>query len=362
MIYNLNEFIIKNNNKIKIENTIISAKGYANIAMIKYWGKYKNQIPANPSISYTLNNCYTKTSILVKPKINKNKKIQLYFYFEKKKNIVFNKKILTYLNKILKYCPYIQDYKIIINSYNNFPHSSGIASSASFISSLARCIIKLEKKLNYNNKTNNNIFFKKKASFIARIGSGSACRSIYQGLSIWGYNKYIKGSNNLYAIPYPKNMVNKIFYEYNDTVLIISSKPKLISSSKGHVLMNENPYAKIRYKIANSNINRLIKFIKNGDINNFGKIIEQESLQLHAMLLSSNPYYILLKSKTIKAINMILNYRFKKKIPIFFSLDAGCNIHILYHNKYYKHVKNLINQKLVLLCEQGKYIENSCNY
>ena len=37
----------------------------SNIALVKYWGKKENQIPINPSISFTLKNCNSKTRLLI---------------------------------------------------------------------------------------------------------------------------------------------------------------------------------------------------------------------------------------------------------------------------------------------------------
>jgi diphosphomevalonate decarboxylase len=357
IIYNENDFKINKYCKKPIEGTI-HAKGNANIAIIKYWGKHKNQLPTNPSISFTLNNCYTTTYINFTPK--KTQDLMIDFFFNKKKNLLFQNKIYNFFKKIQLYCPYINDYKFIIKSNNNFPHSTGIASSASFISSLSMCIIQLEKKLTYITEQNDKYF--KKASFISRLGSGSACRSIYTGWSIWGNTHNIAGSNDLYAIPYPKNMINKFFIEYNDTILIINSTPKQTSSSQGHLLMNNNPYAKVKYRIARKNINKLIQAMYDGNDSVFGSIAEEESLNLHAMLLSSNPYIILFRPNTIQAILDIIKFRRKNNCNIFFSLDAGCNVHILYHNKEADMVQYLIQQKLLHLCEQGKYIHNKCNY
>ena len=57
----MKEFLSTTN--YKIENYKVTESCPSNIALIKYWGKYENQIPANPSISYTLNHCKTNTEM-----------------------------------------------------------------------------------------------------------------------------------------------------------------------------------------------------------------------------------------------------------------------------------------------------------
>nr|WP_238785664.1 hypothetical protein [Blattabacterium cuenoti] len=201
------------------------------------------------------------------------------------------------------------------------------------MSSIALCIMDLEKKISSSLLEDD--FFFKKASFLARLGSGSACRSIYSKLSVWGKHKLIKNSNNFYSIPYPY-IVHPIFKQMEDTILIVDETPKALSSSKGHDLMNINkhPYAKERFKLAYNNMKKLIHILYSGDIEEFGKVIEQEALNLHAMIMTSNPYYLLMKPNTVKIIHKIWDFRIKSKKNIYFTLDAGANMHLLYPSKY----------------------------
>ena len=150
----------------------------SNIALVKYWGKKENQIPINPSISLTLNNCHSKTKVSYS-KSKKGFNYEFFFHSEKKQS--FNKKLDTYFKRIIDHCPSINQLSLKIESENTFPHSSGIASSASAFSSLSLCIYEIEKIINKNK----NDFFNK-SSLISRLGSGSACRSIYGPIAVWG--------------------------------------------------------------------------------------------------------------------------------------------------------------------------------
>src|SRR5690606_28247370 len=109
------------------------------------------------------------------------------------------------------------DYKLVIKTENSFPHSSGIASSASGMSALALCVMSLEKELDPEITEDH---FRKKASFLARLGSGSACRSISGNLVVWGTHKNIENSSDFYGVAYPGE-VHPVFKNYQDTILLV---------------------------------------------------------------------------------------------------------------------------------------------
>ena len=108
-----------------------SWKSPSNIALIKYWGKKEIQIPLNASLSFTLSNCYTECSIKYEPLIKPNNQCNFELLFEGKREISFEEKLNIFFKRIVFYCPYLIDLKLTIDTKNSFPHSSGIASSAS---------------------------------------------------------------------------------------------------------------------------------------------------------------------------------------------------------------------------------------
>ncbi len=113
----------------------------SNIALIKYWGKYENQIPANPSISYTLNHCRTNTTM----EFFRRRKLFRYKHFlAGNKELKFAEKIEKYFKNIEQYLPWILKGKYVIRTENTFPHSSGIASSASGFGAIAKCLMQLD--------------------------------------------------------------------------------------------------------------------------------------------------------------------------------------------------------------------------
>lgn len=326
----------------------------SNIALVKYWGKHGTQLPNNSSISFTLSNAFSETSVSYENKGTDTGKIDIEFLFEGNKNDSFQLRIEKFLTSVLPHFPFLTSLKLKIASTNSFPHSTGIASSASAMSALALGLCSIEKELIGSLQSNEE--FLKKASIISRLGSGSACRSVYPHLAIWGKNEGVEKSSDDYAIPFTE--AAPIYTSFHDSILIVSSDEKKVSSTAGHELMHTNIFADTRYKQANTNTIEIIDALKSGDLEKFGRIAEEEALTLHALMMTSNPSYILLQPESLKLISLIRNYRNSTKLPVYFTIDAGPNIHLLYPNSIFNEVQDLIKNELSLCCENKKVIED----
>ena len=252
----------------------------SNIALIKYWGKKNLQVPINPSLSFTLKECLTETTVSYKPSLEGFK---YEFYFENKLKPSFNNKLDIFFKRIIQYLPFLNQVSLKISSNNTFPHSSGIASSASAFSALSLCLVDIEKSLVENTD------FYKKSSFIARLGSGSACRSIYGSASFWGKSTLVDNSKDDYAIAFD---LPKFFNDYNDTILIVDEKSKSISSSVGHNLVKDHHFKSSRINQANKNLENLLHAVETQNPNEFISVVENEALTLHAMMLSLSLIHI----------------------------------------------------------------------
>jgi len=330
----------------------------SNIALVKYWGKSEDQIPKNSSISFTLKNCLTKTKLEFVKKISKSQLFDFDIYFDDKLKLDFKPKIHVFFERVKKYCPYILEYKFTINTTNTFPHSSGIASSASGVSALALCIMSIEKSIDPNISED---FFYKKASFLARLGSGSACRSVKGSVNLWGAHKYFKPSSDLFSIDFPFK-VNDVFMSYHDAVLLVDKGVKIVSSTAGHELMNGHLFAKKRFQAAQNNIEKLSTILKNGNLDDFVKLVENEALMLHGLMMTSDPSFILLKPKTLQIIEAIREFRSITNIPVCFTLDAGANVHVLFPDKNSEEVYNFIDNSLKFYCQNNSYIKDCVGY
>ena len=344
------DFIFKNTNTHLPAEGDFTWKTPSNIALVKYWGKRDPQLPENPSISFTLDACFTLTTLEFKKKKNIDSTFEI--YFEGKKKDDFKPKIQNFFIRILEYVPFISGYDFIIKSRNSFPHSSGIASSASGMAALSLCIMSLEKELNPEITQD---YFNKKASFLARLGSGSASRSVQGPLVVWGAHKNIKGSSDLFGIPYPKK-IHEIFKNYHDTILLVDEGEKQVSSTVGHQLMYNHPFAENRFEQAKENLTKISEAFQNGDVKSFINIVESEALTLHAMMMTSNPYFILMKPNTLQIIHKIWEYRARTNSSVCFTLDAGANVHLLYPKKERKSVNEFLLKELIQFCQNNHYI------
>lgn len=364
------DFIFNNINLSNITNGSITWKTPSNIALVKYWGKREPQIPENASISFTLDTCFTLTTLEYK-KLNtersegshdntrvaeRSRSHNFEIYFEGEKKDEFKPKITTFFKRIEKYAPFLKDFDFIIKSQNSFPHSSGIASSASGMGALALCIMSLERSLSGVEMTDE--YFNRKASFLARLGSGSACRSIEGPLIVWGNHPEIEGSSDLFGVKFPYK-IHENFKNYHDTILLVDEGEKQVSSTVGHQLMYNHPLAKQRFQQANNNISRISKVLQNGDLKAFVEIVESEALTLHAMMMTSNPYFILMKPNTLKIINEIWGFRAQTNSNICFTLDAGANVHVLFPESEKEIVNDFIKSNLMQFCQENHYICDS---
>ena len=329
----------------------VSAISPSNIAIVKYWGKHGNQLPNNPSISFTLSRCHTETHV----KFGKNEtdKYSMQFLFEGKESPKFQEKIEKYLVENQQYFGFLKGLDLKIESSNSFPHSSGIASSAASMSALVLCLLQIEKIV----KQDNTPLDMRKVSFLSRLASGSAARSVYPVMALWGKTPSIADSSDDYAVPLA-DIVNPVFKSYHDSILIVSNKEKSVSSRVGHSLMNGHPLAEKRYETARKNTERLLKVLKDGDLQEFMNIAEAEALQLHEMMTTSTPPYKLVEPNTLNIIEAVRNFRQETKIPACFTLDAGPNVHLLYPDACDTHVKQFIKDNLLQYCHENQCIDD----
>src|SRR5690606_5802273 len=259
----------------------------SNIALVKYWGKKTGQIPANASLSFTLSECKTETSVAFLPKSSPG--LSFDFKFEGTAKPDFHPKISQFLERSLPYMPWLEQFHFSIDSRNTFPHSSGIASSASAMAALSANLVSIER--HFSDEMSDEIF-EKKTSFVARLGSGSACRSVKGSAVVWGAHERVPQSSNLFGVPFAGKL-HENFNAYQDTILLIDRGEKQVSSTLGHDLMHGHRFAQNRFAQANDNLIQLCNILESGDLEAFFQLCEREALSLHAMMMLSDPYFIL---------------------------------------------------------------------
>ncbi|MBL7813174.1 MAG: diphosphomevalonate decarboxylase [Bacteroidetes bacterium] len=323
----------------------------SNIALVKYWGKKEGgtQLPANPSISLTLGDLYADTSVEIVSG-NVSGKPAFDFLFQDQPKPSFTPKLDVFFRRIWDGYELVRNHRLLIRSTNNFPHGTGIASSAAGFGALALCIYDLQQQLYPLPDSPHH-----EASRIARLGSGSACRSLFAAPAIWGEHEKIAGSSDEYAIPFSGEIAPELQI-LMDAVLIVDAGEKKVSSSEGHGLLQQNPYASARYGVAKDNLIKICNALETGSLHRFISIVESEALQLHAMMMVSNPYYILMRPGTLSIIENVWAFRENTGVPLMFTLDAGANVHLLFPKMYTSEVTNFIEGNLLLYCQNRQYL------
>jgi diphosphomevalonate decarboxylase len=323
----------------------------SNIALVKYWGKHGIQLPRNPSISFTLAASCTDTQLEYEIREGSDDgQIELDFFFHEEENEAFKAKTLEFLTSLLPTMPFLKQLRLTVHTGNSFPHSAGIASSASGMSALALCLCSLEDR--FFGTLQDPTAFDQKASLLARLGSGSACRSIFSHAALWGATSSVPGSSDEYAVPMGDH-IHATFKDFHDDILIVSREEKSVSSRAGHALMEGNPYAEPRYAQARSRLDTLLHAMRTGDLPTFGKIVEDEALTLHALMMCSNPSYTLMRPDSLAIIEKVRQYRADTGHQVYFTLDAGPNVHLLYPGELVVDVRKFIDDHLAEHCEDG---------
>lgn len=288
-----------------------TARAPANIAFIKYWGRKdeKVRLPANDSIAMNLSNVTTTTTVEFLPHL-KSDEIEM---IGEKLNKEGKNRIVTHLERIRQLAEIRTFAKV--KTKNNFPKGTGIASSASGFAALTlAAAVAAELKL-----------AQKELSIIARQGSGSACRSIPDGFVEW---KAGSSSETSYAYSlYPPN-----WWDVKDIIVIIGEASKKVSSSEGHVLAESSPFYRPRILGMKDKIKNLERALNEKNFKRFGEIVEEEAINMHAVMMTSQQGLFYWLPKTMEIILDCQTWR-DEGISVYFTIDAGPNVHLICREK-----------------------------
>jgi len=297
-----------------------TAKAPANIAFIKYWGKNneKLRLPANSSISMNLSGAFTTTSVEFDERFKKDT-----FFL----NDVVAKQ--EEANRISKHIDLIRSIakittRAMVVSKNNFPKGVGIASSASGFAALT---VAASKAAGLN-------LSEKELSILARLGSGSACRSIPDGFVEW---KMGNSSNKSYA----HSLFEPNYWNIYDLIVVVGENSKKVSSTEGHAIAESSPFYKTRIVGMEEKIKEIKLAMKNRDFTRFGKILEAEAVNMHTVMMTSAPPLYYWYPETLNVMAKVIGFR-ERGIECYFTIDAGPNVHVICQGKNYLKLKRKI--------------------
>lgn len=294
----------------------------ANIAFIKYWGKRnpKINLPYNNSISMNLSNCITTTTVEYLSNL-KSDKITIN---GKKAEGEQAKRVSDFLGMIRKRYKVKLHAKVV--SENNFPTKAGIASSAAGFSALA---LAATAAAGLKLKT-------KELSILARIGSGSASRSVIDGFAEWRAGTNSKNS-------YSYKIADVDHWDILDIVAVVAKEKKKVGSTQGHAAVLTSPYYQARQKELPKRLKDLKKALLAKDFKNFGKLLEEEAVSLHVIATTSKPPVYYWNRVTIDIMKKLIDWR-EEGVYAYFTMDAGPNVHVICRQKDAKKVNSRLKK------------------
>ncbi|MCP4873146.1 MAG: diphosphomevalonate decarboxylase [Proteobacteria bacterium] len=310
-----------------------TARACSNIAFIKYWGKadFDHNIPLNDSVSMTLSDAVTTTTVQWDPELKDD---VIYLNSER----ILDARAL----RISRYLDRIRDqyYRMgaRVASVNSFPAGTGIASSASGFAALATAAFAAfgEESPDETEMTR-----------WARRGSGSACRSVQAGFVEW------KGGTDD-ASSYSEQLCGPGHWDLRDLVVVLSRKPKTISSSEGHKIAVRHPFMAARQEELPARILSLKGALATRDVATFGEIVEHEAMEVQAIMMSGRPSALYLQPDTIRLIHHLRAWRDDEGVPVWFTLDAGPNLHVLCEGD----VAFEVRERLTIVAPDAEILEN----
>ena len=225
-------------------------------------GAKRGSTPGDPSLSLTLRESVTvlEAQFVFDPQrdaCDPTSEWTFEFSADPSNNVAFGKKTFRHLEAMANYYPFLTRTKLSLKSHNTFPHSAGIASSASASLSTALLAEGLATILRCENLESaiTDPMSLQRASYLARLGSGSATRSAFPIGALWGEWKNSLSSSDEWGIgvadelPYLKTL--------EDMILVVDHNKKKISSRVGHELMDCHPYRQERYVRASARLHSL---------------------------------------------------------------------------------------------------------
>ncbi|XP_061196933.1 diphosphomevalonate decarboxylase-like [Saccostrea echinata] len=314
----------------------ITCDSPVNIAVIKYWGKRDEKLilPLNSSVSITLNHeeLRARTTVAISRNFNEDK-----MWLNGKEQSMKNARLQSVISQIKRLsrkrktdCDQLDEklqWKLHICSENNFPTAAGLASSAAGYACLVYALSKL-----YG--INGDI------SKIARLGSGSACRSLYGGFVIWNKGESSDGEDSKAEQIAPETH----WPELRILILVVSDQTKHTGSTVGmQTTVATSELLQQRLQTVPQKVDKIKQAILNKDFHSFAEITMKDSNQLHAVCLDTYPpvSYLTDTSHHIMQLVHAINEDNTSNM-VAYSFDAGPNAFLFMQEKDVPTIINIL--------------------
>jgi diphosphomevalonate decarboxylase len=321
-----------------IQNGYATAFAPVNIALCKYWGKKSRElnIPDSISLSIALPDKGTMTTVRLNKKTQHQVWLNGYYINPTDKFFI---RLTDFLHLFRPQISEFLDIEIVVN----IPIGSGLASSACGFAAL---VLALNRFLNWK-------LTQKELSILARLGSGSACRSLWHGFVQWEVGKNPDGMDSFAKplhVEWPQLCLG---------ILSLTNEEKSVSSREAMELSKHtSPFYPTWLKQCDLNLISIRKAIKTKDFHLLGTASENNALAMHATAMTSQPAIVFANSVTLKAIQKIWQAR-NEGLELFFTQDAGANLILIFLQKDNEKVKNLFPHVDIITPFADPKLENS---
>jgi diphosphomevalonate decarboxylase len=279
----------------------------ANIAFVKYWGNRdaRLHLPLNDSLSMNLSRCTTTTCVTFTPSLTRD----VFSLDGEVQAPPAVERVAHHLSRIRAMAS--ATVKARVESWNTFPLATGIAASASGFAALtlAACgALGLELSL-------------RRLSRLARLGSGSAARSIPDGFVRWFAGPTDDES-------FAESIAPPSHWDLCDLVAVVDTRPKVVSSAQGHAAALTSPFMETRLRHLDARLEVMSRALLECDLAALGVELEAEAISLHVIAMTSRPPILYWRPATLALIEAVRRWR-GDGLPVYFTLDAGPNVHVI---------------------------------
>lgn len=279
----------------------------SNIAFIKYWGNIDEtlRLPTNGSISMNLDGLTTETTVEFRDDLERDAA-----------TVDGVEMTGAALDRISRHLDHVramagQSPRAVVTSWNNFPTGAGIASSASAFAALS---VAAAAALNVT-------LSERQLSCLARLGSGSAARSIPGGFVEWHAAATHEDS-------YAETFAPADYWPLTDLVAIVSRAHKSTGSTEGHALAGTSILQETRVNDAPRRLALCKQAVLARDFDELAEIVELDSNMMHAVMMTSEPPLFYWSPVTLALMRSIRQWR-ASGVGVCFTIDAGANVHCL---------------------------------
>jgi diphosphomevalonate decarboxylase len=277
-----------------------------NIAFVKYWGRSDEELnlPANPSVSMNLASLTTVTTVEFRPGLPAD--VMALDDLAARGRVL--ERVIAHLDRVRALAG-LSD-RAQVASRNDFPAGTGLASSSAAFAALTLAATSAaglglaEAEL----------------SRLARLGSGSACRSVPAGFALWD------GEDD--ETSWARQVAPPEHWDLRDVIAIVAREHKAVGSLDGHLAAPSSPLHRARLAAAPSFLEAVLAGIEQRCLAAIGPAVEADALAMHGVMMTSRPSLLYWLPATVAVLRAVRTWR-KDGLAVYFTMDAGPNVHCL---------------------------------